>query len=92
VGIDQGVTNFPAQVTIRVIFALASVQEQYMIEMRLPPGHKGYGAQELAGLKSNFDTLNPRPMTKQVTISGKYTSEVKKPFSISTTSLVKDGN
>lgn len=82
----------PSHFTIEMVFALATISDR-LITLSRPPkkGDWGFEFSEIAGAKSEFDVLGPRPNPSKVKIEGRY-KRSKQPFSLNSVCPVIDGN
>jgi hypothetical protein len=88
--------KLPARFTVQIVFAVVSVQSELLRKISPParglaPGKWGMGFAELAGPKSQFELLDPRPSPLVVQLSGSYTRKLK-PFRIARIVPVDAGN
>lgn len=87
-------SKFPARYTVRIVFALATVDPQLVsiLTRPIPPGKMNLSYAEIAGPKSPFDMLNTKPSPTKVLVEGSYTNSMRKPYPIKTTVTINDGN
>lgn len=83
-------TKLPAQVSVEVVFALATVHPELAEKVPMPKA--GIGFAEFANhVDSFFELLGPRPIPSTVQLKGRYLRNIK-PFKIESTIPVIDGN
>jgi hypothetical protein len=87
-------SKFPTRFTIKLVFATVAINQDVLRtspKPNLKTGEWGGAFSEWSGVKSEFDMLGIRPSPSRVAITGKYV-KIMKPYSISTTVGVENGN
>jgi hypothetical protein len=88
-------SKLPAQYTVQVVFALATLDSKLIQTLRPPrnppPGKDLLSFAELAGLQSYFELFDSRPSPCSIHLKGRYAKGLK-PFNFEATVTVQDGN
>jgi hypothetical protein len=83
--------KFPKHYTIQTVFALVTVPPDFFSEPPSDPKAWTVDVLNFKGVGSDFDVLGPKPSTSIVSVKGTYMNRMK-PYSITNTIQVKDGN
>jgi hypothetical protein len=85
-------SKFPKNFALRIVLATVALNPKLtLFPPALKSGESGMSASEIAGSKSKFDVLNPRPAPSKVDITARYT-RILKPFAFAMTIPVENGN